>query len=1028
MPRLEPLERRETPNSLYHPLFASAFLSLDPLDAPVSIVPGDGSGSDQGGGDGGSGGGSGSQGGAGGSSPPPSNYTPADPAAAAATINQNADLFDAGLGDDASNFASLIAAAVACLGQSGGTAGVGAAAVVGLATPAAPPTSPAPPSDAATGPAPALYPPAGTTGAIGQSLSPSQFGLSPFTLLNGATVSALTPFAVSSGMSVPAAHSGGGTTITTGTDANNIGYTATTTDSWSFNATLTADAAGGLTYEETYSFSYDVQTVPAATGGASVHDWGASGYTFIANNDNGQYSFTLTAALTADEVGSQTVATSSSGGPASTLTTTWQSESQYERTITDATNPATGAASGSDLGGGMTTQSSSSVGTYSRPIAVGFGSGTVSGSQSASSGQGASYQFAVQESQDATGAITQSGTWADASGGYSGDWYSGSGAYATVSPAGSAGTPASADATPVPTVSGGPYAPGATLTGGGVYTESGADSMGYGSSDQYALQNDGTWQASSGVGSSSGTGWTQNSWSGSGGYGYAMDGGSVSGAWQQSGGAETNYQTNTNSTLGSSGWTQTGSYASGDAGGQADSYQGSGSYVINSAAASASGSGSGSGSSSPAPPAVDASPVPSASGGGPYASGAIFTGTGVVEESESDSSGYADNSNYSLASNGSWQSGSGSGWSSASGSTQWSYSASGGYGYAIAGGSVSGLWQQSGSASTSFNTNTNSTLGASGWTQTGSAASADGGMESDSYQGSGSYVISSAAAAGTAPPAVSASVLPSASGCPAAPGASISGTGLVTESGSDDSGYGDGSQYTLASGSWQQTTGTSWSSGSGAAKWGYSASGNYGYAIAGGAVSGLWQQSGSADTDYSTAVNSTLGSNGSWTTTGSKANGESGGQAIGYSGSGNYAIVAAVGAASMSGSGFGRGVGFGRLELRLRDAIEHRQQRRLVAGHRQRRDQRDRVQPVGLFRRGRLHAGLGRRLAAGDLARVRRRFGRLHGRDDLHAQCQRLVDHDRRRQQQRFGQRLVGILGIGFVFLVHQHRRLPKRL
>ena len=106
------------------------------------------------------------------------------------------------------------------------------------------------------------------------------------------------------------------------------------------------------------------------------------------------------------------------------------------------------------------------------------------------------------------------------------------------------------------------------LTGGGVYTEAGADSMGYGSSDQYALQNDGTWQASSGVGSSSGTGFTQSSFSGSGGYGYAIDGGSVSGTWQEGGGAETNYQTATSSTLSGSGWTASGSYSSGDAGGR----------------------------------------------------------------------------------------------------------------------------------------------------------------------------------------------------------------------------------------------------------------------------------------------------------------------------------------------------------------------------------------------------------------------------------------------------------------------------
>ena len=87
------------------------------------------------------------------------------------------------------------------------------------------------------------------------------------------TIGALTTFAVSAGMAVPAAQSGGATVTTGGTDANGIGYTTTTIDSYNFGASLAPDAAGGSTYQETYSFSYDVQTAPSATGGASVHDW-----------------------------------------------------------------------------------------------------------------------------------------------------------------------------------------------------------------------------------------------------------------------------------------------------------------------------------------------------------------------------------------------------------------------------------------------------------------------------------------------------------------------------------------------------------------------------------------------------------------------------------------------------------------------------------------------------------------------------------------------------------------------------------
>ncbi len=232
--------------------------------------------------------------------------------------------------------------------------------------------------------------------------------------------------------------------------------------------------------------------------------------------------------------------------------------------------------------------------------------------------------------------------------------------------------------------------------------------MGYGSSDQYTLQNDGAWQASSGVGSSSGTGWTQNGYSGLGGYSYLIDGGSVSGAWQEDGGAETNYSYATNSTLSGDGWSQTGTSSSGDAGGEYNSYQGSGSYVIDSTAASAGGGAS-----------VSASPVPSVSGGGPNAPGASFSGAGLVTESGSDASGYADSSASTLAADGSWQPTGGSDWSSASGFTQWGYTASGAYGYAIDGGAVSGPWGQSGSDGTNYSNDINSTLTGDGWTATG---------------------------------------------------------------------------------------------------------------------------------------------------------------------------------------------------------------------------------------------------------------------------------------------------------------------
>ena len=246
----------------------------------------------------------------------------------ATAIDLNAGLFDSILGNADASFAASVAASVGGAG-SRRRPGAGAAVVVGLPTPTtggattAAATNPPP---VTLGPPPAVYAPAGAAAGVGVSLSPTEFGTNPFTLRAGATISALTPFVVSSGTVVPAPASGGVSLTTGGVDANNIAYTTTTTDSYSLAASQAPDAAGGLTYTETYSFTYDIQTVPAATGGATVHDWGASGYTFLANNDNGSYSFTLIAALSAFESGSQTQTTTADDGSTNTLTTTWQSQ------------------------------------------------------------------------------------------------------------------------------------------------------------------------------------------------------------------------------------------------------------------------------------------------------------------------------------------------------------------------------------------------------------------------------------------------------------------------------------------------------------------------------------------------------------------------------------------------------------------------------------------------------------------------------------------------------------------------------
>jgi Putative Ig domain len=646
---------------------------------------------------------------------------------------------------------------------------------------------------------------------------------------------------------------------------------------------------------ETYSFTYDVQTTPTAAGGATVHDWGASGYTFVASNDDGQYTFTLIAALTSNETGSQTQTTTAADGSTNTATTTWQSSAQYDRTIDDTT-AASGAATGDDSGGGVGTTSSTTTGAYSNPISVGAvgGIGTVSGAQGSSSGQGTSYQFVTQESRDAYGLVTQSGTRNDGNGGYGGDWYSGSASYTVPAPSSSGATTpdisAVADVTAVPSTSGGPYASGATVTGGGTYTESGADSSSSGYSDQYTLGNDGSWLAQNGMGGSSGNGYTQSSYTGSGGYGYVIAGGMVGGTWQENGGAQTHYATATDSTLGGSGvWTNTGTYVSGDGGAQHDSYQGGGAYAINSAVPSASASASGAASVSStgmvgmggnatnaaptAPAAVSASPIPSASGG-PGAPGAAYVGTGTVTESALDDSHFGDTNTSTLASDGSWRQAGGEGWTNSDGNTKWAYVAADAYDYPIAGGDVAGTWRQSGGANTDHNAATNYTQsGSSAPAYTGSQTNDETGGQHLSYSGSGNYVVSAGDPYGMG----------------GVSGAALSGSGNVAESGADDSTY----QYVThvgmgSDGSWQPATGGGGMTQTDSTHWHYVVSGGYTRPLDGGALAGTWQDAGGSDTSDNAPMTSTLNPDGTWTTIGTANSSGAGSGAWSYLGAGVF--------------------------------------------------------------------------------------------------------------------------------------------
>ena len=246
----------------------------------------------------------------------------------------------------------------------------------------------------------------------------------------------------------------------------------------------------------------------------------------------------------------------------------------------------------------------------------------------------------------------------------------------------------------------------------------------------------------------------------------------------------------------------------------------------------------------------------------------------MVAESGSDLSGYADINQYTLASDGSWPQTAGDSQTSTSGYTQWAYSASGGYSYPIAGGSVSGSWRQSGSASTSYDTATDSTLGSNGqWTTTGATDNAEGGTQHIDCSGSGSYVIAASVGA-----------------------ASLSGSGSVEESGTDDWSYGYTTQSTIgSSGTWLPATGSGGMTETESNQWLYAASGSYSRPMDGGTLTGQWQAGGGASGGYTAQTVSTLNPDGSWTTTGAADSSGSGSGDWAYSGSGSFSQSTSTG-------------------------------------------------------------------------------------------------------------------------------------
>ncbi len=581
-------------------------------------------------------------------------------------------------------------------------------------------------------------------------------------------------------------------------------------DSYNTTSTLNSSGWSQSGTQTTTSFSQSYQeasgsgsfNLPASSGG---NGWGYSGTT---SEDNGQSaSASGSASYTLD------------GAPGTPGRGNWQQ---------------TG---GSGSNGSSTWQSSSQSGSYSHVV-----SGvTLSGS------------FSQSASQNDTSSYTSSGYL-----GSSGQWVSGSGSGApgtpgrgsdTLTTSSSSSYSGSGSATATLSSFGLP----ASWVSSGTQSESASGSASASHTTYYSLGSDGSWQATSGSGTTTGSQTTLAGYSGSGSYtSYSgvsgSGGGSIQGGFSQAQSETTSWNFNTDDTYcsgssGSAGYWQAsdGSGSTVDSGGSSFSYSGSGSY----------GSGS---------------------------AGGTMSQSGGASES------FNYTKNYSIDGSGNWQvlpSTSGGG-ASGSGWTSSSYSASPTpYTTTVQGYVVTGTDEQGGGNSTSYSFQTTAVFNGIDWSETGSKTSSGSGETSDAYSAQASN-LTFATAYGPA------------SGSASANGGSTTSYSYTEQAFLDDNGTwqnGSGAPGTPGPGS---SAGSGSVSVGGWQNWSLSASGPYQATIYGNSASGTQSANGNGGDSYQYSEYYQFGLNGQWQATsgsGSAAGGES--LASGYAASGGCSNVPA---------------------------------------------------------------------------------------------------------------------------------------
>src|SRR5262249_23747017 len=224
-----------------------------------------------------------------------------------------------------------------------------------------------------------------------------------------------------------------------------------------------------------------------------------------------------------------------------------------------------------------------------------------------------------------------------------------------------------------------------------------------------------------------------------------------------------------------------------------------------------------------------------------------WTGTGKYTESGSDNWSASYDSHWALAANGTWQASSGSGSGSGSQIMDWSENSSGDYTYPVVGGEVSGTWNGASHEHSETNATENWTLPANGdWVTTGTWDETTSGGWNDSYAGSGTYNASGGD-----------------------PSYNWTGTGTITQSGSDDWTYNFGSSYDIQpDGTWVVVGGSGQGHGTQITDWTDDSGGDYTYVVPGGQVTGTWAESSNDHSHANSTEDWTLNPDGNWVRTG----------------------------------------------------------------------------------------------------------------------------------------------------------------